>query len=468
MKDQIYIISLLNYFKKGLADEDVRREIILSYSEKALKTSYNWLVFSKLLLSRSKAEDKISKKVERALLQIEALCNQYNDRNPTPYERLTYFFIIDYPMIFSLKKDYAECFMSYGAVMTACDVFKELRMWEETIKCLYVANNRTEAKDLAKKVLAEHEEPGVYCLLGELENNVDYFHKALEISKNKYTRAYRCLGRYYFIKQNEPKSLEYYEKAMSINPVFPDIWFTMGSMYLKSKQYQKALISYSKMLSLDDSSHEVWGNLGVCFIQFKKYKEAIKCFEEGFARGRNSWRLLDNLAFVAVESKEITKLIFAMENFYLIKEGDKLKPGYFYYLTKLYLVSYTTYTDHDREYFKKKIYQLFNQFGEADGLKAEVWDLYANFIEEVEINRVKEDPNKVYKEIIEIRLKELRSLMLKDWEKDAKLRDILKTVVASMRAVIAKITNDEMYIKDKTFFLNSIDNKIINAEKENK
>ena len=73
IKDQLYIITLLNYLKRGLPDEDINREIILSYSNKALKESFDWLVYSKLLLHRSLAEDKSTKKIERALLQIEAL-----------------------------------------------------------------------------------------------------------------------------------------------------------------------------------------------------------------------------------------------------------------------------------------------------------------------------------------------------------------------------------------------------------
>ena len=38
-------------------------------------------------------------------------------------------------------------------------------------------------------VLKKHEEPGIYCLLGELEDNIEHFNKALELSNNKYIRA---------------------------------------------------------------------------------------------------------------------------------------------------------------------------------------------------------------------------------------------------------------------------------------
>ena len=43
INDQMYLCALLNYLYKGLPDEDINREIILSYSEKGLKTSFDWL-----------------------------------------------------------------------------------------------------------------------------------------------------------------------------------------------------------------------------------------------------------------------------------------------------------------------------------------------------------------------------------------------------------------------------------------
>ena len=128
-------------------------------------------------------------------------------------------------------------------------------------------------------------------------------------------------------------------------------------------------------------------------------------------------------------------------------------------------------TDHDKEYFKNKIYRLFEEFSNTDGLKPEVWDLYANFVEEVEINRQKrtvEEICKVYKDITEIRLKEMRTLMLNEWEKDIKVRDIIKTVIKATRLVVAKITNDSGYMNDKILYLNSIEAKITNEEEKEK
>ena len=481
INDQMYLCALLNYLYKGLPDEDINREIILSYSEKGLKTSFDWLVFSKLLLHRSLAESKSTKKIERSLLQVETLCNQYNDRTPIPYERMKKSFIIDYPPIFTLKKFYAESYMAYGALRTAYSIFMELFMYEDAIKCLYASNNKEDAEKLAKEVIEKHPEPGIYCLLGELENNKDLFFKALEITNNKYPRALRCLGRHYFlIEKDVQKAKEYYEKAMSINPSFPNIWFTLGMIYIGEKNFNKALVAFSKILTNDESNGEVWANMGVCFIQLKKFREAEKCVEQGYFKTKNSWRMLDNLIYCCVENKNLSKLIFALNEYYLIGHGDKIKNSYFLIMTKFYMENYKKYTDHDREYLKKRIYDLFEKFGDVDGLRPEIWDLYANIYQEIELGN-KTDVNKIikgYKFLVELRNKEIRTIMVKNinWEKDDKVKDVLSSIINAIRKLVENlekvydenknIKKDQDLINDKIFYVNGIENKIKKSNEE--
>ena len=480
INDQMYLCALLNYLYKGLPDEDINREIILSYSQKGLKTSFDWLVYSKLLLHRSLAESKSTKKIERSLLQIETLCNQFQDREPIPYTRMQKSFIIDYPPIFSLKKFYAESYMAYGAFRTAYSIFMELFLYEDAIKCLYASNDKENAEKLAKDVLSKHPEPGVYCILGELESNKDLFFKALEISNNKYPRAYRCLGKYYYsVEKNNAKAKEYYEKAMSINPSFPSIWFSLGMIYIQEKNFNKALICFSKILSNDESNGEVWGNMGVCFIQLNKFKEAEKCLEQGYFKSRGSWRMLDNLIYVCVENKNLSKILFAMNEYYLNDQGDKIKNSYFLIATKFYLEFYKKYSEHDRDYLKNKLYGLFEKYGEVDGLRPEIWDLYANFYQELELKRGNlEEEVKGYKFLVELRIKEIRTIMVKNlnWEKDDKVKDVLSNVTNIIRKMIENIDKiyeenkdikkDEIYIKDKIFYVNGIENKIKKSNEE--
>jgi Tfp pilus assembly protein PilF len=352
-------------------------------------------------------------------------------------------------------------------------------MYEDAIKCLYASNNREDAEKLANEVITKHPEPGIYCLLGELKNNKDLFFKALEITNNKYPRAYRCLGRYYYsIEKNIEKAKEYYEKAMSINPSFPSIWFTLGMIYLGEKNFNKSLVAFSKILANDDSNGDVWGNMGVCFIHLNKFKEAEKCLEEGYFKSKNNWRMLDNLVYVSIENKNLSKILFAINEYYSIGHEDKIKNSYFLFATKLYMENFKKYSEHDREYLKNKIFDLFERYGDKDGLRPEIWDLYANFFMEIEMKYKidKKEKIKCYKFLIELRIKEIRTITVKNINWDDKVKDVLSNIIVVIKKLVETIQNiynenkdlekESDYINDKIFYINGIEDKIKKSNEE--
>jgi hypothetical protein len=72
----------------------------------------------------------------------------------------------------------------------------------------------------------------------------------------------------------------------------------------------------------------------------------------------------------------------------------------------------------------------------------------------------------VYNNVVELRFKELRCLMLHDWEKDVKMRGIVKGVIDAVRTVLKEIKGNDVYVNDKNMYLNSIEAKIV-AEDNN-
>ena len=77
-----------------------------------------------------------------------------------------------------------------------------------------------------------------------------------------------------------------------------------------------------------------------------------------------------------------------------------------------------------------------------------------------------EDVNKekMFNNVVELRFKELRCLMLHDWEKDKKMRGIVKGVIDAVRTVLKEIKGNDVYVNDKNMYLNSIEAKIISEE----
>lgn len=53
---------------------------------------------------------------------------------------------------------------------------------------------------MIRQQLAIKETSDLYCSLGEVTKDFEYFHKAIELSKGRSARAYRVLAKHYFAK----------------------------------------------------------------------------------------------------------------------------------------------------------------------------------------------------------------------------------------------------------------------------
>merc|ERR1719411_1434378 len=110
----------------------------------------NWLSFSCGLWYRCRAEHHRNKTRERAAFQLQALVDQFKDARPSAAHRLLLVHGAGYPARFHLQREMGTRMMRMGMVSTAHEQFKKLRMWDEAIDCLMVAQRNVEALDLIK------------------------------------------------------------------------------------------------------------------------------------------------------------------------------------------------------------------------------------------------------------------------------------------------------------------------------
>ena len=106
-----------------------------------------------------------------------------------------------------------------------------------------------------------------------------WFIKAWEESGHKCHKAMRQLGRYYFFENKFKEAVECFEKALNINKLHPDTWFTMGCAYMKLEDYKNAIYAFGTVVSIDERKIEAWANISNCYLANKKYFEAVTCCE---------------------------------------------------------------------------------------------------------------------------------------------------------------------------------------------
>ena len=194
-----------------------------------------------------------------------------------------------------------------------------------------------------------------------------------------------------------------------------------------------------------------------------KHKEALKCLEEGFKLSKKDWRMCENIMYVSIDCKDISKLIFAINNLFILDKHDRLKPAIYFTLINFFIKGFSNLDDYMRKYYKERIYDIFNTFAEKDGINSEVWDLYIYFIQSVEIECNKlnnlDDIQNFYKKMIDLRMKQIRTHLIPEWEKDEKVIDKLKEVLKKIKEELKMIT-EEIFYKEKNSFIQSIETKI--------
>jgi tetratricopeptide (TPR) repeat protein len=89
-------------------------------------------------------------------------------------------------------------------------------------------------------------------------------------------------------KQNPKKAIEYFEKAVAIDPQFAFAWDNMGLCYRKLENYDKALEAYKKSLEIDPKGLMPLQNIAIVYQYKKEYQLAIEAYEKLAAIDKNN------------------------------------------------------------------------------------------------------------------------------------------------------------------------------------
>jgi tetratricopeptide (TPR) repeat protein len=74
-----------------------------------------------------------------------------------------------------------------------------------------------------------------------------------------------------------------YERAVKLNPKYPEAINNLGTVYYARKSYRRAISQYRKALHLAPSSASILSNLGTAYFARKKYKEAFETYQKALA-----------------------------------------------------------------------------------------------------------------------------------------------------------------------------------------
>ena len=122
------------------------------------------------------------------------------------------------------------------------------------------------------------------------ENNVQpafiEFRKAYELNPED-KEVLNAIGIIYLLKfEDYPKAIDFFQKALSVDPDFAEAHNNLGFAYEKSKKFNEAIESYKKALAnlIYRSPEKPYYNLAKVYYRLGKYDDAINAYKEALKR----------------------------------------------------------------------------------------------------------------------------------------------------------------------------------------
>ncbi|KAL8782354.1 MAG: hypothetical protein Q9195_009652 [Heterodermia aff. obscurata] len=329
--DSIILLATASSITNTSPQDGLTREETLPYASRVLAGgSTNWQVYSQALIVRSRIEGYRSRTTERGLLQLQAIVDQViadttssptskqldsGQEGPQPAattflpqpessesapvsERLRYIHVLASPTRWKLESELADRWVSLGGLRSALEIYKRLQMWAEVALCwaaqdredkarqivrqqLYVSSsavNSDESKELNEIAMNSDEQskerdplpndaPRLFCILGDMEKSVAAYERAWEVSKCRYARAQRSLGKHYFAAQELRKADQAYAKSLKINPQNHSIWFALGCVRLQLEDWIGAVDAFRRAVQIEEKDAESWSNLAAALLR---------------------------------------------------------------------------------------------------------------------------------------------------------------------------------------------------------
>nr|XP_022328750.1 tetratricopeptide repeat protein 27-like isoform X1 [Crassostrea virginica] len=320
VEQAVVLATMEDHLRTHANQEKLTEEEASAHIQCILSQAKCWSVTLGCVYRRSCLEKGSRRRVERSMRQIEEIVNQRNSPDPPAIERLFLVYSVKIPPLWKLERQLAELLLSIGAIGSAVEVFERLRLWEDVITCYKRLGKMEKAESIIREQLAVQETPNLWCFLGDVTRDADHYIQAWEMSGQRHARSQRGLGYLYMAQEEYEKSIECFQKSLSINSLQVPVWFTYGCACLAAKRFQEAVKAFKRCVNIDSDNFEAWNNMASAYVQLKDKKKAFLTLKESIKCNYENWRIWENLLVVATDCGEFEEAIQAYHRLIDLKE----------------------------------------------------------------------------------------------------------------------------------------------------
>jgi hypothetical protein len=127
VSEGICILALIKHLLISRPIDDMLREQLTAYIEKSLEKYSSWSILLNQLMIRSDLEFRHNKKLDRAMVQYEAIMEDSNSKKGFAIDRMRFLNIIHYPSFLEISTKFAKNYIKLNSYMSASIVFEEVR-----------------------------------------------------------------------------------------------------------------------------------------------------------------------------------------------------------------------------------------------------------------------------------------------------------------------------------------------------
>jgi len=125
-----------------------------------------------------------------------------------------------------------------------------------------------------------------YIQTGQFEKAIPIQKKIAETREND-AKAWGTLGILYGILKKPEEALQYFNKAIELNPKNPNFYTYKGNTLLNLQRFEEAIASYDKAIELDPKNPDFYYNKGIALADFQRFDEAISLYDKAIAINPN-------------------------------------------------------------------------------------------------------------------------------------------------------------------------------------